>query len=80
MNIIKTISMTTAIASSLIISGCSINPGLDYSEYNQKIVLCKQLNMNVRVVQGVKNNIPYVKEVICKDENGGSWNAEQLSD
>ncbi|ASV44094.1 hypothetical protein PBI_SCTP2_79 [Salicola phage SCTP-2] len=75
----NSILMTTIMAMGISLGGCAHHPGMSYNEYNQKIVMCEQLDMNVTVIHGVKNNVPYVREVVCKDQKGASWNAQQLS-
>lgn len=62
----------------VLVSGCSSTP--NYGQYREKVMLCESMNMTVHVVNGIKNNIPYVKEVVCYDKYGASWNAERMND
>lgn len=64
---------------SLFLIGCSNKP-LNYGDYREKIMLCESMNMTVHVVNGIENNIPYVREVVCNDRYGATWNTYRMND
>lgn len=62
----------------VMLSACSSTP--NYGEYREKIMLCESMNMTVHVVNGIRNNVPYVREVVCFDRYGATWNMNDMND
>jgi len=63
----------------VLLVGCSNKP-LNYGEYREKIMLCESMNMTVHVVNGIQDNVPYVREVVCNDRYGATWNTYRMND
>lgn len=61
-----------------LLSGCASE--LNYGDYRGKVMLCESMNMTVHVVNGIKNNVPYVKEVVCYDKHGATWDTGKMGD
>lgn len=43
-------------------------------------MLCEWMNMTVHVVNGIHNNVPCVREVVCIDRYGTTWNTYRMND
>lgn len=67
------------VATMLTLTGCG-NKDLNYGNYQGKVMQCESMNMTVHVVNGFKNNLPYVKEVICYDKYGATWDTSKMSE
>lgn len=75
----KSVKMVVLALALVVIAGCSSNPP-NYGEYREKIMLCESMNMTVHVVNGIRDNVPYVRDVVCYDKHGATWNTERMND
>lgn len=75
----KLVKISGIIVLGLMVSACSSKP-LNYGDYREKIMLCESMNMTVHVVNGIENNVPYVREVACVDRYGATWNTHRMND
>ena len=76
MKIIATVFIL--IATSLV-AGCASGK-LNYTQYQHKIMLCKQMDMEIFAIQAydAKNGVLYTKDVVCKDQYGGTWSSDRM--
>lgn len=65
-------------AMAVALSGCGAKQ-ITFDQYQSKVMLCEHLGMRVHVVNTISGGVPEVKEVVCYDKHGASWNTEQMS-
>lgn len=73
----KLLPIITIVLVSVVMSGCSSN-SVKFDKYQEKIMMCEQMGMRVHVVNGIRNSVPYVREVVCYDRHGASWNTSNM--
>lgn len=72
--------MVMVLLISVVLVGCAGGSHrMDFDDYQTKVMMCEHLGMRVHVVNSISGGVPEVKEVVCYDRHGASWNTEQMT-
>lgn len=76
----KTVKLMFVIGLIATMSGCASSGKINYTQYQHKIMLCEQMDMDIYTVQAydAKNGVIYTKDVVCKDKYGGTWSSDRM--